>query len=302
MKNLLPILTIGLIGLVLMSFIPASQRFSGGAEFSADRVSSSAIYNRLNSTIQVLDASDYAAVKRRIYSYFGSKKRDAEILLGRAPVYLPLIEEHLRNKNLPEDLKYLPIVESALNPKARSNRGAVGLWQLMPRIARLYGLEVNSEVDERRDPNKSTEAALNYLKDLYDQYEDWTLALAAYNCGTPRLNKSIRLGQSTDYWQIRQYLPKETQRYIPKLLASIYLINYYQHHFIVPDFPDFEMMNTRSVKLYDEARFEQIADLTKVSLKTIQKLNPSYKRGIVPANEEGNYLILPRTVEGVVLP
>lgn len=226
--------------------------------------------------------------------------RQTENLLGRMPVYLPIIEYHLRKNNLPESLKYLPIVESKLLPHAKSGVGAVGLWQFMEGTARELGLKINAEVDERRDPIKSTEAALEYLSILHKKYRDWNLAFAAYNCGPGNVNKAIRMaGGNRDFWSIRKYLPSQTQKYVPAIIAAGYITNYYNEHGITPSYLDYGVSDVRSVQIYNELSLKEVARMTGISQKLIQKLNPSYLHATIPSTEKGNYLILPVAAMGI---
>lgn len=220
--------------------------------------------------------------------------RQTENLMGRTPVYFPIIEYYLKKNNLPESLKYLPIVESSLRPEALSSVGAAGLWQFMEGTARELGLKINSNVDERRDPIRSTEAAMAYLGTLHNKYNDWNLVLAAYNCGPGNVNKAIKkAGGERDFWKIRKFLPSQTQKYIPAMIAAGYISNYYQDHGIQPNYSQYGVSSVRSIQLYEGVSFKEISDMTGVSNKTLRKLNPSYKNAFIPQNKTGNYLILP---------
>ncbi|RMF26554.1 MAG: LysM peptidoglycan-binding domain-containing protein [Bacteroidetes bacterium] len=223
-------------------------------------------------------------------------RRDAELMLGRGVMYFPIIEHYLSQYNLPQGMKYLPLVESSMRPKAVSHVGATGLWQFMPATARQFGLRVNHYLDERRDPYKSTEAALRYLAYLYEKYESWELALAAYNAGSGTVDRAIRRAGSTDFWKIRSYLPRETRQYVPKLIVATYIGEYHQEHGLQPRYPDFELQFTRTVKVYHYITFLEIAKATGASPTTLYKLNPGYKKGVIPSNPKGNYLILPEAV------
>ncbi|MEL7020929.1 MAG: transglycosylase SLT domain-containing protein, partial [Bacteroidota bacterium] len=235
-----------------------------------------------------------AEVHDRIVEYTTYGIRQTENMLGRVPVYLPIVEYHLRKNNLPESLKYLPIVESDLRPRAASKAGAVGLWQFMEGTAKELGLTINQQIDERRDPIKSTEAALRYLTTLHKKYKDWNLVFAAYNCGPGNVNKAIReAGGVRDFWAIRPYLPTQTQHYVPAIIAAGYISNYYQSHGIQPNYTDYGISAVRSVQVNNRLNLKEIAAMTGISQQLIRNLNPSYLNGIIPSSTDGNHLILP---------
>ncbi|MEM8528516.1 MAG: transglycosylase SLT domain-containing protein, partial [Bacteroidota bacterium] len=214
--------------------------------------------------------------------------------LGRTALYFPVFEHYLNANRLPEQLKYLPIVESRLQPTAKSYVGALGLWQFTAATARQYHLTINGDVDERRDPIRSTEAAVDFLAQLYGKYRDWALVLAAYNCGPARVNQAIRTaGGVKNYWKIRQYLPKETQDYVPRFMAVTYVMNHYQDHYLVPSYPSHQLQLTRTVKIFNGMNFQDIARLSGVSTEIISALNPGYWGGYIPASSKGHYLSLP---------
>jgi len=191
-----------------------------------------------------------SVVKSYINTYTVKKRQHTEAMLGRISIYFPMFEKYLSENNLPVDLKYLSIVESALNPKAVSRSGAVGLWQFMPPTGKENGLKINSTVDERRDPHKSTLAAAKYLKKQYKRYNNWELALAAYNGGPGRVNRAIKRGRSKNFWRIKRYLPKETQNYVPAFIAATYVVNYYPEHNLVPVYPEIDLQMTELIKIY----------------------------------------------------
>ena len=206
---------------------------------------------------------------------------------------MPIFEEALDTYGLPLELKYLPIIESALNPSAVSRAGASGLWQFMLNTGKIYGLESNSLVDERRDPIKATWAAARYLKDMYAIYQDWNLVIAAYNCGPGTINKAIRrAGGKTDYWEIYNYLPKETRGYVPAFIAANYVMTYYCKHNICPmetNIPD----ATDTVQVNRNLHFEQIADVCGIGMDELKSLNPQYKKNIIPGDSKPQTLRLP---------
>lgn len=227
----------------------------------------------------------------RAYLTYGYK--DAEDLLGRSVLYFPIFEHYLQLYGLPEELKYLPMIESRLRPYAASTAGAVGLWQFMSPTATSFGLKIDSYVDERKDPYKSTKVALEYLSKLYARFGTWELTLAAYNCGAARVSRAIRYAGTTDFWKVSQFLPAETRKYIPRFIAANYLMNFYHLHDLTPKFPSFEMQWTRTIKVYERLTFGQISTATGTHTSLLHRLNPAYKKGIIPANSRGNFLVLP---------
>lgn len=234
-------------------------------------------------------------VKRYLKSYTTNGIRESQVLIGRQAIYFPIFEYYLDKYQLPESLKYLPMIESRLKPTAVSPKGATGLWQLMSPVAYKFGLEINRYVDERKDPVKSTEAAVQYLGDLYNRFQDWSLALAAYNCGSSRVKRAIQYAGSRDFWKIRRYLPKETQKYVPAFIAAGYISNYYSLHNIEPVTPYYATEDIEVVKVHQYFSFNTISDITDLSSNTIYYLNPSYKKRSVPKNKQGNYLLLPKS-------
>lgn len=226
--------------------------------------------------------------------YAKRRKKITAKMLGLAPMYFPIFEENLDKHNLPLELKYLPIVESALNPKAKSRVGATGLWQFMYRTGKMFGLEANSYYDDRSDVYKSTDAACKYLKQLFGMYNDWDLALAAYNCGPGNVNKAIRRsGGKKTYWEIRNYLPRETRGYVPAFIAVNYVMNYASEHNIFPIQPDNVCLTTDTVNVKEHLSFEQLSETLDMSEEYLKYLNPTYKLGFIPAVKEGKTLCLP---------
>lgn len=226
--------------------------------------------------------------------YAKRRRKTTAKMLGLAPVYFPIFEENLDKYNLPLELKYLPIIESALNPKARSRVGATGLWQFMYPTGKMFGLEVTSYYDERSDVYKSTDAACQYLKSLHKMYNDWDLALAAYNCGPGNVNKAIRRsGGKKSYWEIRNYLPRETRGYVPAFLAVNYIMSYASEHNIYPKTPDISCFKVDTVGLSDHLSFAQISEFLDIPIEYIEFLNPTYKQNFIPNTGEANTLCLP---------
>ena len=233
-------------------------------------------------------------VQSYIKTYSVRNRDRTEKMLGRIVMYFPIFEKYLLEQNMPSDIKYLSVVESALNPDATSRVGAAGLWQFMPATGKEYGLSQNSKVDERRDPHKSTKAAIQYLKRLHNKYQDWELALAAYNSGPGRVNRAIRRGQSKDFWKIKKYLPKETRNYVPAFVAANYIVNNYHLHYLKPQFPEMDVQMTDFTKVYNSISFREISKITGTSLHLIEQLNPSFKQGIIPTSRNGQFLTLPK--------
>ncbi len=235
-------------------------------------------------------------VKSYLKTYTIKKREKAENILGNLVMYFPLFEEHFRSEELPLDLKYLSVVESALNPKAVSRVGATGLWQFMPSTGKYFGLEINDVVDERSDPQRSTEAAAVYLKKLYKRFGDWELAIAAYNSGGGRVSRAIKRGRSKNFWKVRQFLPRETRNYVPAFVAATYLIHHYEEHDLTPRYPDLDMQVTDMVMVYDSINFYEIAQVTQLPLDIIEALNPAYLKKYIPAAQKGYYVTLPKRV------
>ena len=216
-------------------------------------------------------------------------------MLGAANFYMPIFEEALEMYNLPLELKYLPVIESALSPTATSRVGAAGLWQFMLATGKQYGLEVNSLVDERRDPIKSTYAAARYLRDLYKIYDDWNLVIAAYNYGPQNINKAIhRAGGVKDYWAIYKYLPRETQGYVPAFIAANYIMTYYCEHNICPMRTQIPAKSD-TIVVNRDVHFKQIAAVTGIRIEELRSLNPQYRRDIVNGSTQPSVIRLPQT-------
>jgi membrane-bound lytic murein transglycosylase D len=230
-----------------------------------------------------------------IKSFLKNRKRAFGRLMAISEYYFPLFEEEFAKQNVPLEIKYLAVVESALNPKAVSKMGATGLWQFMYQTGKQYNLKIDSYIDERSDPLKATAAAAKYMSNMYTIFGDWELVLASYNSGPGNVSKAIRRsGGKQDYWSIRNNLPKETQGYVPAFLATMYLYEYRKEHGIVPDRAVVQHFATDTVMIRKEMTFKQISDLLEVPIAQIQLLNPSYKLNIVPAyRDEKHFLRLP---------
>jgi membrane-bound lytic murein transglycosylase D len=251
---------------------------------------------RLSYLNGIVEFRPTGVVKGYINTYVQLKPEKARIMLGKRLTYFPLFEQKLRENGVPDDLKYLAVVESALNPKAVSRVGATGLWQFMPSTGSDYGLRTNSAVEERSDPVKATEAAAKYLKELFRQFDDWSLALAAYNSGPGRVNYAIRKSGSRDFWVLQRFLPKETRNYVPAFIAATYICNYYQDHGIQPYDPDLDEQLTTYINVFEGLSFRDISEATGIDYEVIKTLNPSYKRDYVPPSEDGHFVVLPQRV------
>lgn len=239
-------------------------------------------------------------VKDYIEQYTLNGYKDSELILGRTSMYFPIFEHYLSVYQLPKSLKYLPIVESAMRADVRSGAGAAGLWQFVPISARHWKMEVNSVVDERLDPYRSTEAAVKMLDFLYDELGDWPLALAAYNCGLGRVQQAIRRARCNNYWDIQQYLPYDTRRYVPAFIAAAYLGNYYQEHGLNPRYPDMELQDTRVFRVYSNVSFYKLSKAVDLSVQTLTRLNPGFVGKYIPYNRKGHFLIVPANYAAAV--
>lgn len=237
---------------------------------------------RLQRIPAVMEMAYNDIVQRFIDRYSGRLRYSVSYMLGALNFYLPIFEEALEAYQVPLELKYLPVIESALNPKAVSRAGAAGLWQFMPATGKQYGLEINSLVDERRDPIKSSYAAARLLRDFYRIFGDWNLAIAAYNCGPENIKKAIhRAGGEKDYWQLYPYLPAETRGYVPAFIAANYIMTYYCEHNICPMNTTLPLQ-TDTVVVNKNVHLGQIAGALDIDIEQLRALNPEYRRDIVP--------------------
>jgi membrane-bound lytic murein transglycosylase D len=248
---------------------------------------------RLSALPTVMEMVYNDAVQACIDRYTGRLRRSVSIMLGASNFYMPIFEQALETYGIPLELKYLPIIESALNPNAVSRVGATGLWQFMLATGKQYGLEVNTLYDERRDPVKASNAAAHYLSDLYKIFGDWNLVIAAYNCGPENINKAIhRANGSRDYWEIYPYLPRETRGYVPAFIAANYVMNYYCEHNICPMVTQLPA-KTDTVMINRDVHFEQIAQVLQIPVSQIQELNPQYRKNIINGSSKPTDLRLP---------
>lgn len=250
--------------------------------------------NRLYQLPTVMELSYNSVVKRYIEMYSSRRREQVSYMLSLGDYYFPMFEEALDRHGLPLELKYLPVIESALNPIAVSRAGATGLWQFMLRTGKSYGLEVNSLVDERRDPYKSTDAAVRYLKDLHTIYGDWNLVIAAYNCGPGNVNKAIaRSGGKRDYWEIYYRLPRETRGYVPAFIAANYIMNHFEDHNICPAQSYGTEVALDTIHVEEQIHFAQIAGVLDIQLSEIKRLNPQFKTDRTPSDSKSYALVLP---------
>jgi len=265
-----------------------------GRETQKNPEVSSAVYaERLAKLPRIIPMTFNDIVRDNINLYADRRRNLVEYVLGWSNFYFPMIEETLERYQLPLELKYLTVVESALNPTAVSRAGASGLWQFMLPTGKMYGLEINSLVDERRDPAKATEAACRYFKDMYEIYGDWHLVIASYNCGPGGVNKAIKLAKGEkDFWKIYQYLPRETRMYVPLFIAANYIMSYYHEHNLYPVEINLPLA-IDSVMINKEIHFDQIAEVMQIDKKQIQALNPQYRRDIIPGHSKPYSLQLP---------
>ena len=257
--------------------------------------SDSVYIDRLSRMPTVMEMPYNEIVRKFIDMYAGRLRNQVAFMLSACNFYMPIFEEALDAYGLPLELKYLPIIESALNPSAVSRAGACGLWQFMLATGKIYGLESNSLVDERRDPIKATWAAARYLKDMYDIYKDWNLVIAAYNCGPGNVNKALaRAGEkSRTFWDIYDYLPRETRGYVPAFIGASYAYAYHRQHGIeLTEAPI--PLATDTVRIDRIMHLQQIASTIDVPIETLRQLNPQYKLDIIPATTKPYTLVLPQ--------
>lgn len=251
---------------------------------------------RLKRLPNVMEMPYNNIVQKFIDRYTGRLRHSVSYMLGASNFYTPIFEEALEAYGLPLELKYLPVIESALNPQATSRVGAAGLWQFMVATGKQYGLEVNSLVDERRDPVKSSYAAAQYLRDLYKIFGDWSLVIAAYNCGPENINKAIhRANGEADYWKIYPYLPRETRGYVPAFIAANYVMNYYCEHNICPMRTQLPA-KTDTIIVSRDVHLKQIAEVCGVDIDELRSLNPQYRRDIVNGSNKPSVIRMPATM------
>jgi membrane-bound lytic murein transglycosylase D len=254
------------------------------------------VKERLGQLDACLSLEYTSPVKGYLNTYLFRKRGKTEIMLGKRLTYFPIFEQKLKEAGMPSDLKYLAVVESALNPIAVSSAGATGLWQFMPATGSEYSLRQNGTVDERSDVIKSTEAAVKYLKHLHHQFGDWALALAAYNSGPGRVSSAIKRSGSRNFWRLQRFLPAETANYVPAFVAASYICNFWEQHNLNPENPDMDLQITSYIRVWEGMSFSAISDATGIDYSVIKALNPGYKRDYIPANMEGQYVVVPTRV------
>lgn len=270
----------------------------GSVKASAGDMSDEVIKERLSRIPTTIEMPFNQIVKAHITMYVERRRQLVENMLGMSLYYMPIFEEALEREGLPLELRYLPIIESALKPDAVSRAGATGLWQFMSATAKGLGLEINTLMDERRDPYRSSDAAAKYLKQLYGIYNDWSLAIAAYNCGPGNVNKALRRAggeeskEKKDFWAIYYHLPAETRGYVPAFIAATYVMTYYNQHNISPALARRPLI-TDSVHVNKRVHFRQIADVLQMPIEEIRVLNPQYRRDIIPGDARPCPLVLP---------
>lgn len=251
---------------------------------------------RIMAVTNLLEPKFTSEVKAFLRVYLTSRPEWTETLLGRTAIYFPIFERKIEDKGLPNDLKFVSIIESALRTGARSRVGAQGLWQFMPGTAKENQLVIDKNVDERDDPYRATDAALEYLTELYGRYKDWALAIAAYNSGPGRVNQAIAISGTRNFWKLRNYLPKETRNYVPAFLAAAYMMKYYSEYYLTPTLPRLDFQITKSIRIYNDINFQKISELTSMSVEDIRFLNTSFRKDRIPENTIGYTLMLPARV------
>jgi membrane-bound lytic murein transglycosylase D len=233
-------------------------------------------------------------VRKYIDDFTGARKAEMAKVIGLSELYFPVFDEILDRYSLPLELKYLTVIESGLNPLAVSKSGAVGLWQFLLNTGRLFELEINSYVDERRDPYQSTEAACRYLYYLNNTFHDWLLVLSSYNGGPGETRKAIERGKGeTNYWKIREFLPEQARNYVPAYTAAVYVMHYYREHGIVPVAPSYSYRQLDTLHIRYSVTFDQISSVIGLPVEQIRMLNPVYKRDVIPEGNPLSVLVLP---------
>ncbi len=259
-----------------------------------EQVSDDVLIERLSKLPSIIEMPLNGPVRNMIYFYANRKRQLVENMLGLSLYYMPIFEDALERHGMPNELRYLPVIESALVPNAVSRAGAAGLWQFMPATATGQGLEVNSLVDQRRDPYLASDAAARYLKQLYATYDDWSLAIAAYNCGPGNVNKALRRagGGKKDFWEIYPFLPAETRGYVPAFIAANYIMNYHKEHNISPALARKPIV-VDTVHVSRRVHFNQICDVLDIPIEEVRALNPQFRKDIIPGDIKPYSLVLP---------
>ena len=268
--------------------------YEADTTFLADIITPDSVFiKRLSEIPSVIELSFNDVVRSFLNAYTNKKRDKVEVMLGMTDYYFPFFEQILDEYDLPHELKYLPVIESALNPRAVSRAGATGLWQFMYSTGKMYNLEINSYVDDRRDVLQSSYAAARFLSDLYQMFGDWVLVIAAYNCGPGNVKKAIaRSGGKTNYWDIYYLLPRETRGYVPAFIAATYTVNYYKEHNMSPKKIALPLA-TDTLTITEELHLKQVADVLGIDIDLLRELNPQYKLDIIPAKTKPYWLRLP---------
>ena len=280
---------------VISKYAATSRRHRANinTDYAFDQIPDTVIAQRLNSLHTVIPMTFNNVVRDHIRMYLNRMRNRIDVMLTLSEYYQTLFEESLSRYDVPEELKYLTIVESAMNPQATSRVGAAGLWQFMYTTGKNYGLEVNSIIDERRDAYKSSDAAAHYLHDLYNVFGDWHLAIAAYNCGPGNVNKAIaRSGGKHNFWQIYPYLPRETRGYVPAFIAATYIMNFYPEHGLHPKRAAIPL-HTDTVMIERDMFFCHVAKHIGVEMEELRALNPQYRADFIPGSNGSYPLCLP---------
>jgi membrane-bound lytic murein transglycosylase D len=294
--------SIPFLGMLLCAFLTlpllaasslSIENISSDRESPMETLSDEVLSDRLYSLSIPFSYRYSPEVRALIQQYVLEGIRETEALIGRTTQYFPVFEHYLKVYNLPDALKYMPMIESGLRSRVTSSAGAAGLWQFVPSTARLYGLTVNGELDERLSTYKSTEAAAKMMLDLFQQFGDWGLVLAAYNAGPARVRQAITQAGCNDYQEVSKYLPHETRKYVPAFLAAAYLYNFHEQHNIQPAYPSLDVQDTRVFKVYSSLQLDQLATNIQVDAKMLRYLNPGYLNGRIPANPQGHFLVIP---------
>lgn len=275
---------------VISKYSSTSRRHHANinTDYAFDQIPDSVIAKRLASMHTVIPMTFNQEVRAHIRMYLNRMRNRLDVMLTLSEYYNPLFEESLARYDVPEELKYLTIVESAMNPQATSRVGAAGLWQFMYTTGKNYGLEVNSVIDERRDAYKSSDAAAHYLHDLYNVFGDWHLAIAAYNCGPGNVNKAIaRSGGKQNFWQIYPYLPRETRGYVPAFIAAAYIMNFYPEHGLHPKRVTIPL-HTDTVMVERNMTFANVSKYIGIDIEELRGLNPQYRADYIPG-QNGSY-------------
>ncbi len=275
-----------LFTLLVICFLSASSYASkivNSDEVIAERL------NNMRCLVRAENPSVLAHIKQRL-----SQKSKTEEILGRSATFFSIFDQELKKAGMPAELKYLAVIESGLASKIFSPKGAGGLWQFMPGTAVLYGMQINSSVDERSDPVKSTQSAIRYIKKLYDIFGNWELVFASYNSGSSTVANAMKRAKSKDFDRIKKFLPEETNKYVPAYIAANYIFNYFKLHDLKPKMIELDLQNVAAIKVYNSISLAKIAEVTNLDYSLIKGLNASYIDDYVSADKDGSFIIVPR--------